>query len=229
MKKSEQKGQISKREQVSLYEKVKLLFSKPSELFKYYNNKSWRLIFLAIALIATVFTFIQYYLIDNNEVNNIISSEIDPELAEAALNMPKSLGEAVMFSVFMIIVVFITVLISSTAYYILVNAYGGKIKFSEMTAVYSTAFVIILLGDLIMMIFHFITGSKFSLNLNPYINILVNQLSLFNIGGLILVFAGIRTISGLSRRKTITVIAIIAIAMIIYKVGTVSLTQAIYK
>ena len=229
MKSNKEKEQVTKREEISLLVKVRLLFTKPSELFLYYNNKSWRFIFLIIAVIATIFTFIQYYFINNEEVSNIITSEVDPELAEAALNMPKVFSEAVLFSIFMIIVVSITILISSTAYYVLVNAYGSKIKFSEMTAVYATAFIIILLGDLIMVISNHITGYKLSLSLNPYISIIVNQLNLFNIWGLILTFAGIRTISGLSRRKTVTVVAVVVMATLMYKAGTVYLSQVIYK
>lgn len=220
------KHDSTENDKILISDKIQLLFRKPSELFKYYNNKSWKLPFTAAGLIAVIFAFLQYYLLDSEKVNDIVNTEINPEVA-SAINMSKTLEEAILLSVVMILAVYLTILVSSIVYYVLVSVHGGKVKFSQMAAVYATAVIITLIGDVVILLLKIITGNKLALNLNPYLNILFNQLNPFNIWSIIITYIGIRTVSGLSKKKTITIIVIMIIGTIIYKVGGVSLSQAI--
>jgi hypothetical protein len=199
---------------------MKLLFINPAEFFRSYDDKSWIRVLSIVGGITIILTLIQYFLVS-------ATTEISPEFSEAAQNAAKTPKEALSLVFFMVLVALTLVFISTTQYYILTRILGGKIKFAMLTAVYSTAFVVTMIGDIFMVLLNMTPIKLPSLNLDPYLMTVVGQLDLFNLWSLLLMFFGIKVFSGLSSKRSAAIVILMVIGKILYNFGLISLSQSL--
>lgn len=220
MKNNVKKELPSREEKRTILEKLKLLFINPAEFFRSYDDKSWIRVLALVGIITTVLTFIQHFFINQ-------PLEIEQEYAEAAIEATPTLSGAVSVALILILTAFTIIFINTIQYYILIRVLGSNIKFAMITAVYSTAFAVKMAGDSIISFIKLIPINWPELNFDPYLSAVVDQLNIFNLISLVLMFFGIKVFSKLSNKRIILVVVLMVITKILYNFGLISLSQAI--
>lgn len=220
MKNNVKKELPSREEKRTILEKLKLLFINPAEFFRSYDDKSWIRVLALVGIITTVLTFIQHFFINQ-------PLEIEQEYAEAAIEATPTLSGAVSVALILILTAFTIIFINTIQYYILIRVLGSNIKFAMITAVYSTAFAVKMVGDSIISFIKLIPINWPELNFDPYLSAVVDQLNIFNLISLVLMFFGIKVFSKLSNKRIILVVVLMVITKILYNFGLISLSQAI--
>lgn len=225
----EPNGVIAKK---TILEKLKLFFVKPSELFRDYLNKpTWALKLLIISLVTAAYTY----------ATKILGKDLFAEMIEKkAASMPPEQAEAVKGSIaflnspMMNIVSAITAVVSmiaiilliSLVYMVFIRALKGKIKYSQVVAVYTLAYMATAIGMVAKVIYMYLTGNLLYINLSPtLLDALYNNLDPFTIWQAVLMVFGISVVSGLTEKKgTIIVVSMWLVALCI-SLGSVMLAK----
>ncbi|WP_163193631.1 YIP1 family protein [Clostridium thermarum] len=204
----------------AVLEKIKLLFINPAEFFRSYDDKSWVRTLTLVGIITMVLTFIEHFFINQ-------PLEIEQEYANAGIVATPTLSGAIIVTLVLILTAFTIIFINTIQYYILIRILGSNIKFAMITAVYSTAFAVTMVGDSIVSFIKMIPVNWPEFNLDPYLSAVLDQLNLFNLFSLVLMFFGIKVFSKLSNKRIILVVVLMVISKVLYNFGLISLSQAI--
>lgn len=193
----------------------------------FYKDKAWAFLLALVAGLSVLYSFIYYYFFSESKVTEIVNEQLTEEMSEAIVNNSKSFGSAFKISIMAMLTALITVLILSGLYYILVVTLRGEIKFKQMLIIYSGAYIITILGELVIEVFGKLTNSSFMAGSDPYVKVLFNQFNPFEILSLVFIFYGIKAFTRMSNKKIITTIIIVVAGTLLFNMIRVSISQSL--
>lgn len=216
----------------SLLQKIKLFFTRPSELFRDYTEKpAWALKLLTASVVMGLYTYATKILGEDLfiEMMEEKAAALPPDQAEAMrgsisfLNSPAmNAFSAAAGAVSMIAII----LLVSLVYMVFIRALKGKISYTQVLAVYTLAYMASTLGLLAKLAFMYITGNMLYIDFSPtYSSALFNCLDPFYIWQAILMVFGISVVSGLPEKKSTIIVAAMWLAALAISIGSVMLAK----
>lgn len=216
----------------SSVQKLGLFFVRPSELFRGYIEKpSWALKLLVISFVTAVFTYATKILGKDLFTGMMLekAASMPPEQAEAVkasitfLNSPMmNLVSAAVAVVSMIAII----LLVSLVYMAFIRVLKGKVKYRQVVAVYTLAYMATAIGLLVKLAYMYLTGNLLYIDFSPtFTSALYNSVDPFNIWQAILMVFGISAVSGLPEEKSAIIVASMWLIALAISLGSVMLTK----
>lgn len=212
--------------------KLKLFFVKPTELFRDYIEKpAWALKLFVIALVMGLYTYGTKILGEDLfiEMMEEKAAAMPPEQAEAVrasipfMNSPMmNLISAAAGAISTVAIILLIALV----YKAFIRAFKGEIKYKQVLAVYTLAYMASVLGMVVKFAYMYFTGNLLYLELSPtFKDILLNNLDPFVIWQLILMVFGISAVSGIPEKKSIIIVAVMWLVALAISFGAVMLAN----
>ena len=212
--------------------KLKLFFVKPTELFRDYIEKPvWALKLFVIALVMGLYTYGTKILGEDLfiEMMEEKAAAMPPEQAEALrpsiafMNTPMmSLISAAVAAISTVAIILLIALV----YKAFIRAFKGEIKYKQVLAVYTLAYMASVLGMVVKFAYMYFTGNLLYLELSPtFKDILLNNLDPFVIWQSILMVFGISAVSGIPEKKSIIIVAVMWLVALAISFGAVMLAN----
>ena len=212
--------------------KLKLFFVKPTELFRDYIEKPvWALKLFVIALVIGLYTYGTKILGEDLfiEMMEEKAAAMPPEQAEAVrasipfMNSPMmNLISAAAGAISTVAIILLIALV----YKAFIRAFKGEIKYKQVLAVYTLAYMASVLGMVVKFAYMYFTGNLLYLELSPtFKDILLNNLDPFVIWQSILMVFGISAVSGIPEKKSIIIVAVMWLVALAISFGSVMLAN----
>jgi len=212
--------------------KLKLFFIKPTELFRDYIEKPvWALKLFVIALVIGLYTYGTKILGEDLfiEMMEEKAAAMPPEQAEAVrasipfMNSPMmNLISAAAGAISTVAIILLIALV----YKAFIRAFKGEIKYKQVLAVYTLAYMASVLGMVVKFAYMYFTGNLLYLELSPtFKDILLNNLDPFVIWQSILMVFGISAVSGIPEKKSIIIVAVMWLVALAISFGSVMLAN----
>lgn len=216
----------------TLFQKLKLFFIRPSELYREYLEKpTWALKLLMIVAVTALYTYATKLLGKDllAEMMEEKAAAMPPEQAEAVRASIGFVNSPMMNIVSAVIAAAATIaiiLLVSLVYMAFIRAFKGKIKYKQAVSVYTLAYMATTIGLLVKLAYMYITGNLLYINLSPTLmDAIYNNLDPFTIWQSILMVFGISVVSGITEKKSsIIVVTMWAIALAV-SLGSVLLAK----
>lgn len=215
-----------------MLKKLKLFFVKPTELFRDYIEKPvWALKLFVIALVMGLYTYGTKILGEDLfiEMMEEKAAAMPPEQAEALrpsiafMNTPMmSLISAAVAAISTVAIILLIALV----YKAFIRALKGEIKYKQVLAVYTLAYMASIVGMVVKFAYMYFTGNLLYLNLSPtFKDVLLNNLDPFVIWQSILMVFGISAVSGIPEKKSIIIVAVMWLVALAISFGSVMLAN----
>ena len=215
-----------------MLKKLKLFFVKPTELFRDYIEKPvWALKLFVIALVMGLYTYGTKILGEDLfiEMMEEKAAAMPPEQAEALrpsiafMNTPMmSLISAAVAAISTVAIILLIALV----YKAFIRAFKGEIKYKQVLAVYTLAYMASIVGMVVKFAYMYFTGNLLYLNLSPtFKDVLLNNLDPFVIWQSILMVFGISAVSGIPEKKSIIIVAVMWLVALAISFGAVMLAN----
>ena len=215
-----------------MLKKLKLFFVKPTELFRDYIEKPvWALKLFVIALVMGLYTYGTKILGEDLfiEMMEEKAAAMPPEQAEALrpsiafMNTPMmSLISAAVAAISTVAIILLIALV----YKAFIRALKGEIKYKQVLAVYTLAYMASIVGMVVKFAYMYFTGNLLYLNLSPtFKDVLLNNLDPFVIWQSILMVFGISAVSGIPEKKSIIIVAVMWLVALAISFGAVMLAN----
>ncbi|HOH89362.1 MAG TPA: Yip1 family protein [Bacillota bacterium] len=215
-----------------MLKKLKLFFVKPTELFRDYIEKPvWALKLFVIALVMGLYTYGTKILGEDLfiEMMEEKAAAMPPEQAEALrasiafMNTPMmNLISAVVAAISTVAIILLIALV----YKAFIRALKGEIKYKQVLAVYTLAYMASIVGMVVKFAYMYFTGNLLYLNLSPtFKDVLLNNLDPFVIWQSILMVFGISAVSGIPEKKSIIIVAVMWLVALAISFGSVMLAN----
>jgi len=215
-----------------MLKKLKLFFVKPTELFRDYIEKPvWALKLLIISIVMGLYTYGTKILGEDLfiEMMEEKAAAMPPEQAEALrssiafMNSPMmSLVSAVAGAIFTAAIILLTALV----YKAFIRAFKGEIKYKQVLAVYTLAYMASVIGMAVKFAYMYFTGNLLYLDISPtFKDVLLNNLDPFVIWQSILMVFGISVVSGIPEKKSIIIVAVMWLIALAISFGAVMLAN----
>ena len=212
--------------------KLKLFFVKPTELFRDYIEKPvWALKLLIISIVMGLYTYGTKILGEDLfiEMMEEKAAAMPPEQAEAVrasipfMNSPMmNLISAAAGAISTVAIILLIALV----YKAFIRAFKGEIKYKQVLAVYTLAYMASVLGMVVKFAYMYFTGNLLYLELSPtFKDILLNNLDPFVIWQSILMVFGISAVSGIPEKKSIIIVAVMWLVALAISFGAVMLAN----
>ena len=215
-----------------MLKKLKLFFIKPTELFRDYIEKPvWALKLFVIALVMGLYTYGTKILGEDLfiEMMEEKAAAMPPEQAEALrpsiafMNTPMmSLISAAVAAISTVAIILLIALV----YKAFIRALKGEIKYKQVLAVYTLAYMASIVGMVVKFAYMYFTGNLLYLNLSPtFKDVLLNNLDPFVIWQSILMVFGISAVSGIPEKKSIIIVAVMWLVALAISFGSIMLAN----
>jgi len=215
-----------------MLKKLKLFFIKPTELFRDYIEKPvWALKLFVIALVIGLYTYGTKILGEDLfiEMMEEKAAAMPPEQAEALrssiafMNTPMmNLISAAVAAISTIAIILLIALV----YKAFIRALKGEIKYKQVLAVYTLAYMASIVGMAVKFAYMYFTGNLLYLDLSPtFKDVLLNNLDPFVIWQSILMVFGISAVSGIPEKKSIIIVAVMWLVALAISFGSVMLAN----
>ena len=215
-----------------MLKKLKLFFVKPTELFRDYIEKpAWALKLFVIALVMGLYTYGTKILGEDLfiEMMEEKAAAMPPEQAEALrssiafMNSPMmNLISAAAGAISTVAIILLIALV----YKAFIRALKGEIKYKQVLAVYTLAYMASIVGMVVKFAYMYFTGNLLYLNLSPtFKDVLLNNLDPFVIWQSILMVFGISAVSGIPEKKSIIIVAVMWLVALAISFGAVMLAN----
>ncbi|MBP7071954.1 MAG: YIP1 family protein [Clostridia bacterium] len=215
-----------------MLKKLKLFFVKPTELFRDYIEKPvWALKLFVIALVMGLYTYGTKILGEDLfiEMMEEKAAAMPPEQAEALrpsiafMNTPMmSLISAAVAAISTVAIILLIALV----YKAFIRALKGEIKYKQVLAVYTLAYMASIVGMVVKFAYMYFTGNLLYLNLSPtFKDVLLNNLDPFVIWQSILMVFGISAVSGIPEKKSIIIVAVMWLVALAISFGSIMLAN----
>ncbi|HNR03664.1 MAG TPA: YIP1 family protein [Bacillota bacterium] len=215
-----------------MLKKLKLFFIKPTELFRDYIEKPvWALKLFVIALVIGLYTYGTKILGKDLfiEMMEEKAAAMPPEQAEALrasiafMNTPMmNLISAVVAAISTVAIILLVALV----YKAFIRALKGEIKYKQVLAVYTLAYMASIVGIAVKFAYMYFTGNLLYLDLSPtFKDVLLNNLDPFVIWQSILMVFGISAVSGIPEKKSIIIVAVMWLVALAISFGSVMLAN----
>jgi len=118
------------------------------------------------------------------------------------------------------------ILLIALVYKAFIRAFKGEIKYKQVLAVYTLAYMASVLGMVVKFAYMYFTGNLLYLELSPtFKDILLNNLDPFVIWQSILMVFGISAVSGIPEKKSIIIVAVMWLVALAISFGAVMLAN----
>ena len=215
-----------------MLKKLKLFFVKPTELFRDYIEKPvWALKLFVIALVIGLYTYGTKILGEDLfiEMMEEKAAAMPPEQAEALrpsiafMNTPMmNLISAAVAAISTVAIILLIALV----YKAFIRALKGEIKYKQVLAVYTLAYMASIVGMAVKFAYMYFTGNLLYLDLSPtFKDVLLNNLDPFVIWQSILMVFGISAVSGIPEKKSIIIVAVMWLVALAISFGSVMLAN----
>jgi hypothetical protein len=210
---------------VVIVETIKNFFIKPSAIFEGYKERpKWGLKLLVVTLIMGLFGL----------VSKLLTADIYPELLEKQLqnnpNKEQLIEQAVAWNntpvsniiafISSFIVFAVMFLVICLVLWLIVKALGGKARYLQVVAIYGLASIATCIGLIFKTVFMFATNNLAFLNLEPTVSsILFENLDVFYLWSLVLMFIGLKTTFEMPEKKSILAISILWLLFLAFSFG----------
>ena len=215
-----------------MLKKLKLFFVKPTELFREYLEKPvWALKLFIISLVTALYTYGSKILGENlfAEMMEEKAASMPPEQAEALrssiafMNSPTmNLISAAVGAISAAVIILVIALV----YMAFIRALKGEIKYKQVLAVYTLAYMASIIGMVAKFAYMYFTGNLIYLDFSPsFKDILLNNLDPFIIWQSILMVFGIAVVAGIPEKKSVIIVAVMWLVALAISFGSVMLTN----
>lgn len=210
-------------------QKFKYFFTKPGELFKEYIEKpKFGLMFAVLGVITAIYTFVTNYVSKDlmDKILNENFKNVDPQTAEMSKKILSVSTHPALQIFFGLVGLYIGIILVSLIYLGLVKAFKGKINFIQTVAVYSLACLTQGIGRIFKSIYMLISGKPIGVEsaLHPTVSSTIfSMVDVFAIWYILFLIIGLSTVSGISKKKSGIIVAIVFIANILYKLSLLKL------
>ena len=215
-----------------MLKKLKLFFIKPTELFRDYIEKPvWALKLFVIALVMGLYTYGTKILGEDLfiEMMEEKAAAMPPEQAEALRSSIAFMNTPMMNLISAAVAAISTVaiiLLIALVYKAFIRAFKGEIKYKQVLAVYTLAYMASIVGMVVKFAYMYFTGNLLYLNLSPtFKDVLLNNLDPFVIWQSILMVFGISAVSGIPEKKSIIIVAVMWLVALAISFGSVMLAN----
>ena len=215
-----------------MLKKLKLFFVKPTELFRDYIEKPvWALKLFVIALVMGLYTYGTKILGEDLfiEMMEEKAAAMPPEQAEALRSSIAFMNTPMMNLISAAVAAISTVaiiLLIALVYKAFIRALKGEIKYKQVLAVYTLAYMASIVGMVVKFAYMYFTGNLLYLNLSPtFKDVLLNNLDPFVIWQSILMVFGISAVSGIPEKKSIIIVAVMWLVALAISFGSVMLAN----
>lgn len=216
----------------TMFQKLKLFFVRPSEVFREYLEKpTWGLKLLLISLVSALFTY----------ASKILGKELVAEMMEEkAAALPPEQAEAVRASIgfinspvmniasaaIAVASTIVIILLISLAYMVFIRALKGNIKYKQVVSVYTLAYMATTIGLMVKLAYMYLTGNLLYINISPtLVDALYNNLDPFVVWQSILMVFGISAVSGISEKKSTIIVVCMWLVSLGISLGSVLLAK----
>lgn len=199
-------------EKMTLGEKIKKFFVKPSELFAQYKEApKYGKLFLIIGIVSFIITIVGRLALGSISKEQLMQSTQNAEAAQLAVNLTNSPVFTAIIAIFAVIGVYIVIYIASFVYYLLVKLFKGNIKYNQMVSIYSLSYIAVLIGSVIQVLYSLIAKkpSADAAATATATDVLIKNLNLFGIWQMVLLVFGISEVSEISKKKAIIIVIIV--------------------
>lgn len=212
----------------SLKEKFKTFITKPQEYFiRYRTTADFKGQFFIIGILALLSFLLNKLTINSIGLEAIISQERGAEYAQEAAGVNPSPLWTLLIAVISILTAYIMVSFIALIYYVLTASCNGKITYKQTMAICSVVFIVTLSGELLVNAMELVLGRTFIITRDPYLMVLIGRLNPFYLWGLVLTYAGIKSITGLSKKKLIIIMTIMVIGTVLFGLGRVGIAETL--
>ncbi|HPA54547.1 MAG TPA: YIP1 family protein [Bacillota bacterium] len=215
-----------------MLKKLKLFFIKPTELFRDYIEKPvWALKLFVIALVIGLYTYGTKILGKDLfiEMMEEKAAAMPPEQAEALRSSIAFMNTPMMNLISAAVAAISTVaiiLLIALVYKAFIRALEGEIKYKQVLAVYTLAYMASIVGIAVKFAYMYFTGNLLYLDLSPtFKDVLLNNLDPFVIWQSILMVFGISAVSGIPEKKSIIIVAVMWLVALAISFGSVMLAN----
>ena len=215
-----------------MLKKLKLFFVKPTELFRDYIEKPvWALKLFVIALVIGLYTYGTKILGEDLfiEMMEEKAAAMPPEQAEALRSSIAFMNTPMMNLISAVVAAISTVaiiLLIALVYKAFIRALKGEIKYKQVLAVYTLAYMASIVGIAVKFAYMYFTGNLLYLDLSPtFKDVLLNNLDPFVIWQSILMVFGISAVSGIPEKKSIIIVAVMWLVALAISFGSVMLAN----
>ncbi|HNU80478.1 MAG TPA: Yip1 family protein [Bacillota bacterium] len=215
-----------------MLKKLKLFFIKPTELFRDYIEKPvWALKLFVIALVIGLYTYGTKILGEDLfiEMMEEKAAAMPPEQAEALRSSIAFMNTPMMNLISAAVAAISTVaiiLLIALVYKAFIRALKGEIKYKQVLAVYTLAYMASIVGMAVKFAYMYFTGNLLYLDLSPtFKDVLLNNLDPFVIWQSILMVFGISAVSGIPEKKSIIIVAVMWLVALAISFGSVMLAN----
>jgi len=215
-----------------MLKKLKLFFVKPTELFRDYIEKPvWALKLFVIALVIGLYTYGTKILGEDLfiEMMEEKAAAMPPEQAEALRSSIAFMNTPMMNLISAVVAAISTVaiiLLVALVYKAFIRALKGEIKYKQVLAVYTLAYMASIVGIAVKFAYMYFTGNLLYLDLSPtFKDVLLNNLDPFVIWQSILMVFGISAVSGIPEKKSIIIVAVMWLVALAISFGSVMLAN----
>ena len=215
-----------------MLKKLKLFFIKPTELFRDYIEKPvWALKLFVIALVMGLYTYGTKILGEDLfiEMMEEKAAAMPPEQAEALRSSIAFMNTPMMNLISAAVAAISTVaiiLLIALVYKAFIRALKGEIKYKQVLAVYTLAYMASIVGIAVKFAYMYFTGNLLYLDLSPtFKDVLLNNLDPFVIWQSILMVFGISAVSGIPEKKSIIIVAVMWLVALAISFGSVMLAN----
>jgi hypothetical protein len=216
----------------NLFEKLKLFFIKPTELFRDYIDKpTFALKLIIISIVTALYTYATKILGKDLlvEMMEVKAAALPPEQAEAVkasigfMNSPAMNIASAAISVISVIAI---ILLISLVYMAFIRILKGKIKYSQVVSVYTLAYMASTIGMVAKLAYMYLTGNLIYINMKPtLLDALYNNLDPFILWQAILMVFGISVVSGLPEKKSTIIVVCMWLVQLAISLGSVMLVK----
>ena len=215
-----------------MLKKLKLFFVKPTELFREYSEKPvWALKLFIISLVTGLYTYGSKILGEDlfAEMMEEKAAAMSPEQAEGVKSSIAFMNSPTMNLIFAAIGAISTVaiiLLIALVYMVFIKAMKGKIKYKQVLAVYTLAYMASAVGMVVKFAYMYFTGNLLYLDFSPtYRDVLLNNLDPFIIWQSILMVFGISVVAGIPEKKSVIIVAVMWLVSLAISFGSVMLAN----
>lgn len=215
--------EVEEVKKLTMAERLKYFFTNPNKLFENYEVKAtWLGKFLIIMVLALAYSFMLKNQILGPQMDMILSQTPNLSQEEAAFAAQIASTTLVVMSV---IVIAITVFLVPLIYWGLLSLFGGKTRYMKVVAVYTLAYIPVMIGSFVTLGIAYYTNNYDSLLQPQMLDALLNRLNLFVIWQVLLLIFGFAKIANIKIIKSAFVVGILWLIYTGYAVGSIMLMR----
>lgn len=212
-------------------EMIKYFFVNPTKAFEDFKDRpKYGILFLIIAIMSGL-NYVLTQTLAKDSIDDLITKSAGNPQAQQSAEMITNIIKSPIFITVMAIVTMLLAIVSmyivSFIYYLFIKAFKGNIKYNQAVSIYSLAYIAAGIGGLVYTIYAIITKQTFQVPSTSYFNVIVNNLDVFKLWQMVLLVFGISAVTGLTKKKGISIVVIVFCLSLLLQLGFFAFNQSI--